>query len=66
MPPVRIIGVITSARSPSSTLNRIISSALPLVAKFSAVLEKMMISAKRTAKSSVSNRRKNAFQSVDE
>ncbi len=66
MPPVRMIGVITRASKPSSTLKRIISSALPVVAKFSAVCEKMKISARSTAMSSVSKRRRDAFQSGPE
>jgi hypothetical protein len=63
MPPVRMIGVITRASKPSSTLKRIISSAFPVVVKFSAVCEKMKISARSTAMSSVSKRSRNAFQS---
>jgi len=55
MPPVRTIGVMTSASSPISVLSLSTSNMFPVVAKFSPVLLKIIISINSTPANSVSN-----------
>ena len=49
MPPVTMTGVSAMARSPSSTLSRVISKKFPVVAKFGAMTAKSTTSAASAA-----------------